>query len=192
NLVPAMALIVLIGSRVARARAVHSMAGGSGRLHVRLVALFSLIAAAPTLLVVIFASLLFQFGVDFWYSDRSRGMFENAAGIAKAFYEDSQKSLGANTVVMAKDIAGYLQRFPVDSEAFSDRYLQQVVLREMSESAIIEVGADGIARTPTMIDPDNRTADGPIPPAVAQRLNSGEDVGSTRQAGRHEATTRMP
>ena len=192
NLVPAMALIVLIGSRVARARAVHSMAGGSGRLHVRLVALFSLIAAAPTLLVVIFASLLFQFGVDFWYSDRSRGMFENAAGIAKAFYEDSQKSLGANTVVMAKDIAGYLQRFPVDSEAFSDRYLQQVVLREMSESAIIEVGADGIARTPTMIDPDNRAAEGRITPAVVQRLNSGEDVVITRQADRIEAATRIP
>ena len=45
NLVPAMALIVLIGSRVARARAVRSMAGGNGRLHVRLVALFSLIAS---------------------------------------------------------------------------------------------------------------------------------------------------
>src|SRR3546814_19150041 len=37
NLVPAMALIVLTGSRIARARAVRSMAGGSGRLHVRLV-----------------------------------------------------------------------------------------------------------------------------------------------------------
>src|SRR3546814_16067131 len=82
NLVPAMTLIVLIGSRVARARAVRSMAGGNGRLHVRLVALFSLIAAAPTLLVVIFASLLFPFGVDFWFSDRSRGMFENAASLA--------------------------------------------------------------------------------------------------------------
>src|SRR3546814_19160819 len=31
NLVPAMTLIVLIGSRVARARAVRSMAGGNGR-----------------------------------------------------------------------------------------------------------------------------------------------------------------
>src|SRR3546814_7977029 len=88
NLVPAMALIVLTGSRIARARAVRSMAGGSGRLHVRLVALFSLLAAAPTLLVVIFASLLFQYGVDFWYSDRSRGMFENAAGLAEGYYPE--------------------------------------------------------------------------------------------------------
>src|SRR3546814_11158503 len=68
-----------------------------GRLHVRLVALFSLIAAAPTLLVVIFASLLFQFGVDFWFSDRSRGMFENAASLAEGYYQENQSQVGANT-----------------------------------------------------------------------------------------------
>src|SRR3546814_15080168 len=50
NLVPAMALIVLIGSRIARSRAERTMGGGTGRLHVRLVALFSLLAAVPTLL----------------------------------------------------------------------------------------------------------------------------------------------
>jgi two-component system nitrogen regulation sensor histidine kinase NtrY len=36
--------------------------------------LFSLIAAVPTLLVVIFASWLFQSGVEFWFSDNSRGL----------------------------------------------------------------------------------------------------------------------
>ena len=54
-------------------RAARSPMGGKGRLHVRLVALFSVIAAVPTLLVVIFASLLFQYGVEFWFSDRARG-----------------------------------------------------------------------------------------------------------------------
>ncbi|HEV2599836.1 sensor histidine kinase [Sphingopyxis sp.] len=192
NLVPAMALIVLIGSRVARARAVRSMAGGNGRLHVRLVALFSLIAAAPTMLVVIFASLLFQFGVDFWYSDRSRGMFENAANLAQAFYEDSQQSVGANTVAMAKDLGGYLDRFPIDSSSFSDAYLQQVVVRELNESAIIEIGSDGIARTPVMIDPDNRAAEARISPAMVAQLNAGENVIVTRQSDRIEAATRVP
>lgn len=192
NLVPAMALIVLIGSRVARARAVRSMAGGNGRLHVRLVALFSLIAAVPTMLVVIFASLLFQFGVDFWYSDRSRGMFENAANLAQAFYEDSQQSVGANTVAMAKDLGGYLDRFPIDSSSFSDAYLQQVVVRELNESAIIEIGSDGIARTPVMIDPDNRAAEARISPAMVAQLNAGENVIVTRQSDRIEAATRVP
>lgn len=192
NLVPAMALIVLVGRRIARARAVRSMAGGNGRLHVRLVALFSLIAAAPTLLVVIFASLLFQYGVDFWYSDRSRGMFENAASLAQAFYEDSQQSVGANTIAMAKDLGGYLDRFPIDSAPFSESYLQQVVVRELNESAIIEIGADGIARTPVMIDPDNRAAEARISPSMVARLNAGEEVIVTRRTDRIEAATRVP
>lgn len=192
NLVPAMALIVLIGSRVARARAVRSMAGGSGRLHVRLVALFSLIAAAPTLLVVIFASLLFQFGVNFWYSERSRGMFENAASMAQAFYEDSQKSVSANTTTMAKDLGDYLARYPIDSVQFQNAYGQQVVLRELNESAIIEIGADGIARTPVMVDPDNRAAETRISPETVARLNGGEKVVVIQKSDRIEAAAPLP
>src|SRR3546814_1010560 len=122
-----MTLIVLIGSRVARARAVRTMAGGNGRLHVRLVALFSLIAAAPTLLVVIFASLLFQYGVDFWFSDRSRGMFENAASLAEGYYLENQREVGANTVKMAGDLSSLLSRTRMDDPDFTNYYLQQVV-----------------------------------------------------------------
>lgn len=192
NLVPAMALIVLVGSRVARARAMRSMAGGSGRLHVRLVALFSLIAAAPTLLVVIFASLLFQFGVDFWFSDRSRGMFENAAGLAEGYYQENQRNVGDNTIAMAKDLGGFLKQKPTDDPDFSDYYFQQVVVRNLNESAIIEIGADGEARTAAMINPDNRAAENRLSPTMVDRLDRGEDVVVIRQAGRIEAATRLP
>ena len=192
NLVPAMALIVLVGSRIARARAVRSMEGGNGRLHVRLVALFSMIAAVPTLLVVIFASLLFQFGVDFWYSDRSRGMFENAATLAQSFYEESQKSVAGQTTAMSTDLGKYLDTQTIDSISFQDAYGFQVVVRELNESAIIEIGRDGIPRTAVMIDPDNRAAEGRVTPSIIQRLNAGEEVVVTRSANRIEAVTRLP
>ena len=192
NLVPAMTLIVLVGSRVARARAVHSMAGGRGRLHVRLVALFSLIAAAPTLLVVIFASLLFQYGVDFWFSDRSRGMFENAASLAEGYYQDNQREVGANTIAMATDLGGLLGKVPIDAPDFSDYYLKQVVVRNLNESAIIEVGSDGIARTAAMIDPDNRAAENRLSPTMVKRLDAGEEVVVIVQPDRIEAATRLP
>ena len=60
---------------------------GSGRLHIRLVALFSVIAAVPTVLVAIFASLLFQSGLEFWFSNRARGMLENTVQVARASYD---------------------------------------------------------------------------------------------------------
>lgn len=192
NLVPAMALIVLTGSRIARARAMRSMAGGSGRLHVRLVALFSLIAAVPTLLVVIFASLLFQFGVDFWFSDKSRGMFENAASLAEGYYQENQRDVGANAIAMAKDLGDFLERAPTDDPAFSSYYFQQVVVRELNETAIIEIGEDGVARTAAIIDPDNRSAERRLTPAMVARLDAGQSVVVVRQANRIEAATKVP
>ncbi|WP_260583135.1 hypothetical protein [Sphingopyxis sp. PET50] len=192
NLVPAMALIVLIGSRVARARAMRSMAGGSGRLHVRLVALFSLIAAAPTLLVAIFASLLFQFGVDFWFSDRSRGMFENAASLAEGYYQENQREVGANTIAMAKDLGNFLGRARIDDPNFSNYYFQQVVVRNLNESALIEIGGDGVARTAAGVDPDNRAAENRLTPEMLKRLDAGEDVVVVRRSDRIEAATKLP
>lgn len=192
NLVPAMALIVLVGSRIARSRAMRSMEGGEGRLHVRLVALFSMIAAVPTLLVVIFASLLFQYGVDFWFSDRSRGMFENAANLAQGYYQENQREVGANTTAMAADLSRTLRRISINDPEFANYYLQQVVVRTLNESAIIEIGADGVARTPAMIDPDNRAAENRISPAMLERLDKGEDVVVVRKTDRIEAATRLP
>ena len=192
NLVPAMALIVLIGSRIARARAVRSMEGGNGRLHVRLVALFSLIAATPTLLVVIFASLLFQFGVDFWFSDRSRGMFENAANLAEGYYQENQREVGANTAKMAEDLGNLLTRVRIDDPDFSNYYFQQVVVRSLNESAIIEIGKDGVARTAAAVSPDDRVAESRLTPTMRNRLSAGEDVVVVRQADRVEAAARLP
>jgi two-component system nitrogen regulation sensor histidine kinase NtrY len=64
TLVPAMAIVVLVGRWIALRRAARKE-GGGGQLHVRLVFLFSLISAVPTLIVVLFASWLFQSGVEF-------------------------------------------------------------------------------------------------------------------------------
>jgi len=82
NLVPGIALLVLLGRRIAMRRAARSPIGGRGQLHVRLVALFSMIAAVPTLLVVIFASLLLQYGVELLYTGRAEGVVENAQTLA--------------------------------------------------------------------------------------------------------------
>ncbi|NBR31690.1 MAG: hypothetical protein EBT84_05890, partial [Sphingomonadaceae bacterium] len=83
NLVPAVVLMVLGGRVLAMRRAEKSAVGTNGRLHVRLVALFSLIATIPVVLMVLIASLLFQYGVDIWYSKRAQGMFENTTALAQ-------------------------------------------------------------------------------------------------------------
>ena len=190
NLLPAMALLVFTARRIVLRRAGPSVRGGA-RLHTRLVALFSITAAVPTVLVAIFASFLFQSGMDFWFSERSRGMFENAVGVAQNFIDTEQRDVGANTLAMATDLRAELLRSRVESDDFYDFYVQQVVVRELSESAIIEVGRDGIARTLALIDPTNRAADNRLPRGVIERLGRGQSlvVGETEDGV--EATVRL-
>lgn len=143
TLVPAMALLVLIGRRLALRRA----AGSTARLHVRLVFFFSMVAAVPTLLVAGFAAFLFQTGVDFWFSDESRGLMENANALAQSYYDANQRNVEQNTIAMATDMRETLARVPITDPDFPDFYAYQAQGREISESAILQRMVDGTFRT---------------------------------------------
>ena len=176
NLLPAIILLVLLGQRIARQRANRSLVGGSGRLHVRLVALFSMIASVPLLLVVIFASLLFQYGVQFWFSADARGMLQNASDLARGYYQSNLKELSDETVTMAGDLRNYLSQSSISSPSFAEGYIYQVVTRKLNRSAIIEIGKDGVARTAATVDPEERTATDMLTPEIIRELRNGQAV----------------
>jgi two-component system nitrogen regulation sensor histidine kinase NtrY len=123
NLVPAIALLMLLGRRVAKRRAAKSAIGSDGQLHVRLVAIFSIVASVPMLLVVIFASLLFQYGVQFWFSDSARGMLQNASDLARGYYEQNLREVRDETLTMAGDLRDYLSQSEVSSPRFAEGYI---------------------------------------------------------------------
>ncbi|GAA0631183.1 MAG: PAS domain-containing sensor histidine kinase [Sphingomonadales bacterium RIFCSPHIGHO2_01_FULL_65_20] len=189
NLVPAMALLALIGRRVAISRANASGEQGTGQLHVRFVALFSLISSIPMLLVVVITSLLFQYGVEFWFSERARTMLENANDLARGYYEEGRRDVSAETVAMASDLRQYLQQTRIDSPEFAEAYVFQVAGRKMNESAIVEVGSDGVLRTAAIVDPDNRTSSDRVSPAIIRQLDKGETAVVSAEADRIEVVT---
>ncbi|HUD89983.1 sensor histidine kinase [Sphingobium sp.] len=189
NLVPAIALLMLLGRRVAKRRAAKSAIGSDGQLHVRLVAIFSIVASVPMLLVVIFASLLFQYGVQFWFSDSARGMLQNASDLARGYYEQNLREVRDETVTMAGDLRDYLNQSEVSSPRFAEGYIYQVVTRKLNRSAIIEVGKDGIARTAATVDPENRPVSEMLSAAVVKRLAAGEDIVVQARPNQVEAVT---
>jgi two-component system nitrogen regulation sensor histidine kinase NtrY len=152
NLLPATLLLVLFGRRVALKRAENSNIGSKQLLHVRLVAIFSAITAVPTVLLVIFASLLFQSGVQFWFSGSARGMLENAGELAKGYYDEKVRDVGAETVTMAGDIRYILSQVKIDSSEFLEiAYPQQVLNRKLSESAIVTISPNGQQNTEAVL-----------------------------------------
>ncbi len=170
TLVPAMALLVLIGRRLALRRA----AGSTARLHVRLVFFFSMVAAVPTLLVAGFAAFLFQTGVDFWFSDDSRGLMENANALAQNYYDSNQRDVEQNSVTMATDMRDTLARVPITDPDFPDFYAYQAQGRRISESAILQRMPDGSFRTAAALNLSQDNSPLAFSRAALERLDRGE------------------
>ena len=143
NLAPLMILVTLIARRVALLVANRRRGLAGSRLHVRLVALFSIVAAVPTLLVVIFASLLFQFGVQFWFSERAQTVLENSDRVAQTYVEENKQRIVSEVVAMAGDVGGYANEYGIQTQAFAQGLAWQVAARNLSEAAVVSTNEAG-------------------------------------------------
>lgn len=176
NLIPAMALMVLLARRLARRRASQTALGLKSRLPVRLVAIFSVIASVPTFLVVIFASLLFQYGMEFFFSDRARAMLENAASLAQENYDREADRVAREAVAMSGDLAGELRQIPIDSQLFAEAFAIQVYRRNLSEAVILRVGQGGAIQSLALVNPYDRPLDSVVTPQMIARARPNEPV----------------
>ena len=145
-LLPAIALMALYARKVAVRRAERGGLG-SGRLHIRLVVLFTAIAAVPTVLVAIFASVLFQSGLEFWFNNRARNMLESTVEVAQGAYRYELSRVSDEVTTMSGDLAGYLTQFPIDDPRFQTGLAYQAFRRGLNEAAIVKVNPDGTVNT---------------------------------------------
>ncbi|RZM36716.1 MAG: HAMP domain-containing protein [Sphingomonas sp.] len=192
NLVPGIALLMLLGRRVAMRRAARSPVGGGGRLHVRLVALFSIVAAVPMLLVTIFASLLFQYGVQFWYSDQARGMLENATGLAQSSYGRQLNRWQEATETMASDMSAYLRERSLQSPDFSGWFLQQVYYRSLSEAALFKLSPQQGIQTLAIVNPYEIDFTRRVTPKAIAELRAGKSAVLAVTGDRIQTITMLP
>ena len=91
----------LLAWRMLRLLGAQSSDAGA-RLHLRFVALFSLAAVAPAVIVALFFGVLVTRGVDNWFSARVQSVVENSATVARSYVEEQKDYIGAHIAVMAQ------------------------------------------------------------------------------------------
>ncbi|MHA6719320.1 sensor histidine kinase NtrY-like [Sphingomonas sp. RS6] len=139
NLVPYVALIVLIGRRVALHRTARSALAGGGKLHVRLVAVFTLMASVPIVLTVIAASVMFQSGIQLWGSERARSALESTQALANEGKALVIQRWTGEARQMVSDMLETWPKVPEGSPAFEDWFLRQTYFRQFFQSVLFRV-----------------------------------------------------
>jgi two-component system, NtrC family, nitrogen regulation sensor histidine kinase NtrY len=171
NLVPAMALMVLIARRLAKRR--PGSGAGKGRIHVRLVAVFSVIASVPTLLVVIFASLLFQAGLQFWFSDNARQVLASAENVSQIYAQEHRERIQLDVQTMGADMVRRINESGLSSDLFTNALVFQTAARQLEESAIITLNPRGDVQTRAAVDISSGEVINQVPAGLYERRIKG-------------------
>jgi two-component system, NtrC family, nitrogen regulation sensor histidine kinase NtrY len=132
----------------------------AARLHVRVVALFSLVAAVPAVLMAILAAVTLDRGLDRWFEDRTRQIIDNALTVAQAYLQEHARVLRGDLIAMTNDIDRAKAVYDFEPSRFDQFFATQVSLRGILAAFILNENGDVVTRV--VIDPN---ADVPLPPA---------------------------
>jgi two-component system nitrogen regulation sensor histidine kinase NtrY len=128
----------------------HGRAGA--RLHVRIIGLFSVIAALPAILVAIVASITLDRGLDRWFSTRTRAVIENSLIVAEAYVREHAGLIRGDIVAMAFDVARAKPLFDQDRERFRQFLSAQANLRGLPIVVLLDRDGKQIERTGQELD----------------------------------------
>ena len=143
-------LMFLIAREVMRLFKARNRGRAAARLHVRIVALFSVIAITPAILVAIFASITLNVGLDRWFSLRTQSIVSSSMNVAQAYMLENASYLQGQTISMANDLERNRALFYLDRTGFVELMTRQARGRGMLGAFLVR--EDGSAITQADID----------------------------------------
>ncbi len=138
NLVVLLLLGAVLAGRLTRVWAERRRGSAGSRLHVRLVLLFSVVAITPTIVVAIFATLLFSVGIQAWFSDRVRTALQEGLQASRGYLEEHRNNIRADALAMADDLTRAGSLLGGDPNSFGAVLAEQTALRGLTEAVIFE------------------------------------------------------
>jgi two-component system nitrogen regulation sensor histidine kinase NtrY len=138
NALTGIVLVSIIGREVWQI--VQARRGGqaAARLHVRIVGLFSIIAAAPAILVAIVASVTLDRGLDTLFSTRTRAAIENSVIVADAYLHSQAQALRSDVILMGFDLSRAKTVFEKEPEKRKQFLTFQASLRGLAAADVFD------------------------------------------------------
>jgi two-component system nitrogen regulation sensor histidine kinase NtrY len=140
NAVTVFLLLGIIGREVWLVVQARRRGRAAARLHVRIVGLFAVIAAVPTILVAIVASVTLDRGLDKLFSSRTQAIIENSLIVADAYLQEHAHLIRGDLMAMSYDVARAKPLFDSERDRFKQFFAAQARVRGLSAAVII--GAD--------------------------------------------------
>src|SRR6185312_2950406 len=146
NAATGLLLLAIIGREVWQVVQSRRVGRAGSRLHIRIVGLFSIIAAVPAILVAIVATVTLDRGLDRLFSTRTRSAIENSLMVAEAYLRDHAQIVRSDIMVMAFDIGSNKSVFDKDHEKLGQFLTFQASVRGLAAAIVLDKDLNVIGR----------------------------------------------
>lgn len=174
-------LAVLVGLRIRRLLGERQGNPAGARLHVRLVALFSLVAVAPTLVVGIFATLFFDYGVQIWFSDRVNTALSEALEASRGYLTEHNANIRTEAFSLANYLVGAQNELAVngtdllhDPDVMGQMLDSQATIRGLTEAVVYDPITNRVIAAGGLLSRSGYQQ--PLPPPSATMMARTNDV----------------
>jgi len=152
-------LVLVIGREVWGMVQARRRGRAAARLHVRIVALFSIIAAVPAIAVAVVASVTLDRGLDRLFSQQTRSLIENSLIVADAYVREHVQFVRADSIAIAIELARAKPLFDQSREQFHEFLAVQASIRGLPAVMLLD-------KDLTVVDQvDARTSDAFVKPS---------------------------
>ncbi|MDX2222561.1 MAG: PAS domain-containing sensor histidine kinase [Rhodospirillaceae bacterium] len=142
-----LALTALVARRLVKLWAARRAGNAGSALHVRLAALFGVVAVVPAIATTVFSVLLFTLGIQSWFSERVSTALNESSAVAQAYLAEHQQVIKADAFSIANDLNRQWPQLSV-SRALLESFLStQVAFRGLTEAVIFTADWQVIAKT---------------------------------------------
>jgi two-component system nitrogen regulation sensor histidine kinase NtrY len=131
----------------------------ASRLHVRIVALFSIIAAVPAIIVAVVASVTLDRGLDRLFSQQTRSLIENSLIVSDAYVREHVQFVRADSIAIAIELARAKPLFDQSREQFHQFLAVQASIRGLPAVMLIDKDLNVIDQV------DSRTSEAFVKPS---------------------------
>src|SRR5690606_17520344 len=163
-----LGLVALISREIHRIFMARRRGKAASRLHVRIVAMFSLVAAIPALVVAVVASVTLDIGLDRWFEIRTKVIISSSLSIAEAYVIENARNLQGTTLSMAGDLDANRTLYTLDRVGFRTFLSRQAQGRALAHAALIRADGSFVMQAET-------SAEFPIPQPPIEAVQTASD-----------------
>ena len=153
DLILLISLIITITKRLVNIWSRKKSGQLGAQLHSKVVVMFSLLAAAPAIVVAIFGAIFFTVGIDNWFSVQVQNALNKSLSVSDAYLEQAQKQIGTDAIDIAgminsSGILNGIEKLDIKKENDLKKFLNQIAYeRSFTELIIFDENSKIVAES---------------------------------------------